>query len=174
MSSIYLILPCYDLNDFTLCDNESDGPSMMSAWMAAFDPENLLLQDTIPQWVPGYTPDEHPENALILMPNFVYGADYAWLDECRCNGCEVVEFGGETLEELIQIVREKLMQIAERNEPLAENNEQTASDENENSSLADSRPLDKTPFYSVAFTYFISEMVMRRLQYSSYMTERSW
>ena len=168
MSSIYLILPCYDLCEFTLSDNDSDGPSIMSAWMAAFDPENLLLQDIVPQWVPGYTPEEHPQNALILMPNFVYGADYAWLDECRCNGCEVVEFGGETLEELIGIVREKLTQLAVNNEPLAENNEQTTSDENENSSLADSRPLDKSPFYSVAFTYFVSEMVMRRLQYSSY------
>ncbi|MBQ6616655.1 MAG: hypothetical protein IJH67_09820 [Thermoguttaceae bacterium] len=165
MSSVYLILPCYDLNDFTLCDNESDGPSIVSAWMAAFDPENLLLQDAVPQWVPGYTPEEHPENALILMPNFVYGADYAWLDECRCNGCEVVEFGGETLEELIQIVHDKLNSCELR----------VASCENENSSpltptssLANSRPLDKRPFYSVAFTYFVSEMVMRRLQYSSY------
>ena len=165
MSSVYLILPCYDLNDFTLCDNESDGPSIVSAWMAAFDPENLLLQDVVPQWIPGYTPEEHPENALILMPNFVYGADYAWLDECRCNGCEVVEFGGETLEELIQIVHEKLNSCELR----------VASCENENSSLltpnsslADSRPLDKRPFYYVAFTYFVSEMVMRRLQYSSY------
>ena len=108
MSSVYLILPCYDLCEFTLSDNDSDGPSIMSAWMAAFDPENLLLQETVPQWIPGYTPEEHPQNALILMPNFVYGADYAWLDECRCNGCEVVEFGGETLDELIGIVREKL------------------------------------------------------------------
>ncbi len=168
MSSVYLILPCYDLNEFTLCDNDSDGPSILSAWMAAFDPENLLLQDKIPQWIPGYSPEEHLENALILMPNFVYGADYAWLDECRSNGCEVVEFGDETLDELIQIVREKLTK-------LTENNEHAASDENENSSrltphssLAGARPLDKRPFYSVAFTYFVSEMVMRRLQYSSY------
>ena len=164
MSSIYLILPCYDLCEFTLSDNDSDGPSIMSAWMAAFDPENLLLQDTVPQWVPGYTPEEHPQNALILMPNFVYGADYAWLDECRCNGCEVVEFGGETLDELIQIVREKLTQ-------LSENNEQTASDENDNSVQSETRNSQlatRNSFYSVAFTYFVSEMVIRRLQYSSY------
>ncbi|MBQ3351866.1 MAG: hypothetical protein IJG38_15845 [Thermoguttaceae bacterium] len=165
MSSVYLILPCYDLNDFTLCDNESDGPSIVSAWMAAFDPENLLLQDAVPQWIPGYTPEEHSQNALILMPNFVYGADYAWLDECRCNGCEVVEFGGETLEELIHIVHDKLNSCELR---VASCENENSSPLTPNSSLADSRPLDKRPFYSVAFTYFVSEMVMRRLQYSSY------
>ena len=154
MNSIYLILPCYDLCEFTLSDNDSDGPSIMSAWMAAFDPENLLLQDTIPQWIPGYTPDGHPENALILMPNFVYGADYAWLDECRCNGCDVVEFGGETLDELIKIIHEKLTSNSESQETNAENESFSQ--------------ISRNSFYSVAFTYFVSEMVMRRLQYGSY------
>ena len=68
MNSIYLILPCYDLCEFTLSDNDSDGPSIMSAWMAAFDPENLLLQDTVPQWIPGYTPEEHPGGGV--RPDF--------------------------------------------------------------------------------------------------------
>ena len=154
MNSIYLILPCYDLCEFTLSDNDSDGPSIMSAWMAAFDPENLLLQDTIPQWIPGYTPDGHPENALILMPNFVYGADYAWLDECRCNGCDVVEFGGETLDELIKIIHEKLTSNSDSQKTNAENESVSR--------------ISRSSFYSVAFTYFVSEMVMRRLQYGSY------
>ena len=142
----------------------------MSAWQAAFTPEALLLSGNLPQYLAGYTPSENPRDALILMPNFVYGADYAWLDECRCNGCEVVEFGEQTREELIQLIRDNLIKLNggkenDSQENQTEDGSQTPREEENPSGKA---PLSPEPFYALGFVYLLSEMIMRRVRYTSF------
>ena len=172
MNTVYLALPCYNLEDFSLVRTDYEVREILSAWLAAFDPELILWYETAPAWISAWSPYESPHDDILLIPSCAQsGLDYSWLEQRRLEGCKVFD-ATDDIESQVNFIKDSLKEIAADKRV-----KDGIADDDPNGpaipvfadpdSLSDLQRSLKREFQAVALGYMQSEAITRRMRYMS-------
>lgn len=150
---MFVLLPCYSLEDFSLYRKSSEVDEIFSAWSALYHPALISRFDAAPRWEPAGSPASGLTRRLVVVPPCAEGqVPKSWLRSAEADGALVVR-GIADRDEIWKFAFEKLEIETPQDEAFAD--------------AAES-------FASVGLCCLLEELLTRKLRYMSNLDTQSF
>jgi|GEM_PF-5777469 len=174
-----VMMPCISLEDFPLDRKEEDARQLLTAWTALWHPRLIAATGTIPQWVSAECPPEHASDQIILVPSSckdLLPSD--WVADSEVSDRILVDLpieGDDPTDDLatIRTIIDRIVELLPKPaDEETDDDRPTIKPLTEDAIAATDRFAEF--FFDVAYSYFVVEIITRRMNYMSNLDEESF